>query len=117
MSETSNPTAAIVEQIDGMVNDGNLTTRTGLRLIISVFREGMIIVGNMDQRMSELETAYVRFTTTMSNAKELEEQNKKALTEIVPIFKAVKWIGGILTTLLAAFLIALVTGQIKIVRP
>jgi hypothetical protein len=111
MADPSNPTAAIVEQIDDLVNEGNLSTRVGLRLIISVFREGMVIVGNMDSRMRELENAYVRFTNTMDGAKTAEEENRKALAEIVPTFRLVKWIGIAVGTLIIGLIWALLTGK------
>jgi hypothetical protein len=115
MSDSSNPTAVIVEQIDQMVQEENLTTRSGLRLIISVFREGMVIVGNMDSRMSELENAYVRFTNTMSTAKELEEENKKTLADIVPTFRIVKWVGVTLGGLIILLIWSLVTGKASVI--
>jgi len=116
MSDT-NPTSAIVKKIDEMVESGNLTTRVGLGLIITVFREGMVLVGKMDSRMSELENAYVRFTNTMSDAKTIEQENKKSLADIVPAMKALKWIGGIVTVVLTALAVGLATGQLQIVRP
>jgi len=110
----SNPTSVIVQQIDQMVQDEDLTTRSGLRLIISVFREGMVILGDMDTRMKELENAYVRFTNTMSVAKDLEKDNNKKLQEIVPVFNLVKWVGMTLGGLIIILIWSLITGTASV---
>jgi hypothetical protein len=127
-----NPTAAIVDAIDEMVAEDNLTTRSGLKLIIKVFREGMIMVGGMDRRLIEMEQAYIRFTNTNDAARRVEEENQRELasiktdnhtlfTEVIPemraAMRALKWIAGIGTAIITAFLIGLVTGQIQIIRP
>ena len=109
--DDSNTTAAIVEQIDKMVDKGNLTTRSGLSLIVTVFREGMVILGGMNKRVRDLEEAYVRFTTTMNKAKELEEANQKALADIIPTIKIVKWVGVTLGGLIALLIWSLLTGK------
>lgn len=111
----TNVTSAIVERIDQMVEDENLTTRTGLRLIISVFREGMVVVGGMDSRMRELEGAYVRFTNTMSAAKNVEENNQSLLREIVPTFKIVRWLGVTIGGLIVVLIWSIVTGKVELI--
>ena len=110
----SNTTAAIVEKIDEMVESGNLTTRSGLSLVVTVFREGMVILGGMNKRVRDLEEAYVRFTNTMNAAKGLEETNRKALAEIIPTIQIVKWIGVTLGGLIALLIWSLLTGKAAI---
>lgn len=107
----------VVNRIDKMIESGNLTTRVGLSLIVSVFRDGMVIVGGFDKRMRELEEAYVRFTNTMSAARDLEASNKKLLDEILPTFRVVKWIGATLGGLIIILIWTLLTGQVEIVKP
>lgn len=121
MSDTANQTSVVVEKIDQMVEAGNLTTRSGLSLVITVFREGMLIVGSMEKRMQDLETAYIRFTNTMSEARDAEEENRKTFEglrktlseDIMPTMKILKWIGGILTAVIIAIVIAWLTGKLK----
>jgi hypothetical protein len=94
-----------------MVDKGNLTTRSGLSLIVTVFREGMVILGGMNQRVRDLEEAYVRFTNVMNAAKTVEDENKKALTDIIPTIQVVKWIGLTLGGLIALLIWSLLTGK------
>ena len=128
-----NTTAAIVDAIDSLVKENeNLETRIGLKLIIRVFREGMVIVGGMDKRISELNEAYTRFANINSAAMELEEENKskvaavqaqinslhiEVLPEIRSTLKALKWIGGVATAVITTLLLMLITGQLQLVRP
>lgn len=134
MSEgNGNTAAAIASAIDELLKDNeNLATRSGLKLILKVFSEGMVIVGKMDKRVSEMEQAYARFTNINSAAMELEEENKtriaavqsqinslhiEVLPEIRSTLKALKWIGGVVTAIITALLIGIATGQLQLVRP
>ena len=112
--DDSNTTAAIVEKIDEMVDKGNLTTRSGLSLIVTVFREGMVILGGMNKRVRDLEEAYVRFTNVMNAAKAVEDENKKMLIDIIPTIKIVKWVGVTLGGLIALLIWSLLTGKAAI---
>lgn len=112
--EIGSATIAVVEKIDEMVESGNLSTREGQSMLITVFREGMVTMGSISKRMIELETAYVRFVNTASAGKTLEEENKKTLQEIVPTFKAVKWVGTILIGSIVLLLWQIFTGQVTI---
>jgi len=107
-------TKDVIDRIDRLMETGNLTTRAGLSLIVSVYRDGMMIVSNFDDRMSELEGAYVRFTNTMSQAMTQEAENKKLLNEILPTFQLVKWIGLALGTLIVGLIWALLTGKAEV---
>lgn len=104
-------TKDVIDRVDRLMETGNLTTRAGLSLIVSVYRDGMMIVSGFDERMRELEEAYVRFTNTMSQARDLEAANKKALDEILPTFRLVKWVGLALGTLIIGLIWALLTGK------
>lgn len=128
-----NTAAAIASAIDELLKDNeNLATRSGLKLILKVFSEGMVIVGKMDKRLQEMEEAYIRFTNINSAAMELEQENKskvqavqtqinslhiEVLPEIRSTLKALKWIGGVVTAIITALLIGIVTGQLQLVRP
>lgn len=128
-----NTAAAIASAIDELLKDNeNLATRSGLKLILRVFGEGMVIVGRMDKRVKEMEEAYIRFSNINSAAMELEQENKskvaavqtqinslhvEVLPEIRSTLKALKWIGGVVTAIITALLIGIVTGQLQLVRP
>lgn len=128
-----NTAAAIASAIDDLLKDNeNLATRSGLKLILKVFSEGMVIVGKMDKRVSEMEQAYARFTNINSAAMELEEENKtkiaavqtqinslhiEVLPEIKSTMRMLKWVGGILTGIITTLLIMFITGQLQLVRP
>jgi len=107
-------TKDVIDRIDRLMESGNLTTRAGLSLIVSVYRDGMMIVASFDERMREVEEAYVRFTNTMSRAVELEESNKKTMDEILPTYRMVKWIGLALGTLIIGLIWALLTGKAEV---
>lgn len=125
--------AAIAEQINDLLsNDENLETRTGMKLVLRAFSQGMIFVAGMDKRLVEMEQAYIRFTNTMTAAMSVEEENKaklKALeiqinslyVEVLPEFKStlktLKWLGGVLTSVIVVILTMLLTGQLQLVRP
>ena len=134
MSEgNGNTAAAIASAIDELLKDNeNLATRSGLKLILRVFSEGMVIVGKMDKRLKDMEEAYIRFTNLNSAAMDLEEENKSkvaavqaqinslyidVLPDIKSSLKALKWIGGIITAVITAVSIMLITGQLQLVRP
>ena len=134
MSEgNGNTAAAIASAIDELLKDNeNLATRSGLKLILRVFSEGMVIVGKMDKRLKDMEEAYIRFTNLNSAAMDLEEENKskvaavqtqinslhiEVLPEIKSTMRMLKWAGGILTAVITALLIMLATGQLQLVRP
>lgn len=128
-----NTAAAIASAIDELLKDNdNLATRSGLKLILKVFSEGMVIVGKMDKRVAEMEQAYARFTNINSAAMELEEENKskvaavqtqinslhvEVLPEIKSTMRLLKWVGGVLTAIITAVSIMLITGQLQWVRP
>ena len=125
--------AAIAEQINDLLsNDENLETRTGMKLVLRAFSQGMIFVAGMDKRLVEMETAYIRFTNTMNGAMELEEENKsrlnaqqtqinslhmEVLPEIKSTLKVLKWLGGIITAVITLVITMLITGQLQLVRP
>lgn len=124
-----NTAAAIASAIDELLKDNeNLATRSGLKLILKVFSEGMVIVGKMDKRVSEMEQAYTRFTNVNNAAMELEQENKskvaavqaqinslhiEVLPEIKSTMRMLKWAGGIATTIFTTILIALITGKLQ----
>lgn len=128
-----NIAAAIAEQINDLLsNDENLETRTGMKLVLRAFSQGMIFVAGMDKRLVEMEQAYLRFTNIMNAAKELEEENKTKLaaqqtqinslhTEILPeiksTLKVLKWLGTIITGIITLVISMLITGQLQLVRP
>lgn len=112
--EVGSVTTAIVEKIDRMVESGNLTTREGQSLMITVFREGMVTVGKMSKRQIELEAAYVRFANAMSDANTIEQENHKLLAQVLPVFQVVKWVGGALGLLILTLLWQIITGKVTI---
>ena len=125
MTGNGNTTAALVEALDELLDDDeNLQTRSGLKLSLKLFREGMLIVGDMDKVIKEMSQAYIRFTNTNDAARKVEEENQRELAainaflpEIRSTMTILKWIGGIATAVLTALLIGIATGQLVIVRP
>lgn len=127
-----NVIAAVVEQINSLVKDDTLETKSGLKLVTGAFVQGMIVVGAMDKRISEMEQAYARFTNIMNGAMSLEEENRnrlnaqqtqinslhmEVLPEIKSTLKVLKWLGGIITGIITIVISMLITGQLQLVRP
>ncbi len=134
MSDGNGNTAVALSEaiFDLLKDEENLTTRSGMKLTLKTFGQGMVFVAGMEKRLSEMEQAYARFTNIMNSAKELEEENKnkvaavqtqinslhiEVLPEIKSTLKALKWIGGIITSVIVVIVTMLLTGQLQIIRP
>lgn len=124
-----NTAAAIASAIDNLLQDEeNLTTRSGLKLVLKVFSEGMVIVGKMDARVASMEQAYLRFTNLNDEARKIEEENQRELVsvksqisnlekDVLPTLKTLKWVGGVITAVIAALAISIATGKLVITTP
>lgn len=87
-----NPADSIIERVDQLVKDDQITTRTGLKLLVPAFRDGLVLIADVSSKVDSLQSAYVRFTNTMAKRLELEETNNKLLTEMKPFFYGFKWL-------------------------
>ena len=124
MTDAVNSTDAVIEQIDNLLKSENLTTRTGLTLVMSAFRGGMVFMSGVDKRIQDMEQAYIRFTNIMSEKKQIEEANadaigdlEKAVAGISTIASVAKWLGVTVGGLVVVLIWSLITGQVVIVKP
>jgi uncharacterized protein YllA (UPF0747 family) len=124
VSNPINSTDAVIEQIDELLQSENLTTRSGLKLVMSAFRGGMVFMSGVDKQMREVQDAYIRFTNVMAEKKQVEEANSEAIEKlqnavagITPAITVVKWLGVTVGGLIVILIWSLITGQVVIVQP
>jgi hypothetical protein len=124
MEELKNPADLVVRKIDEMVAAGNLDTRAGLSLLVSAFREGLVLMSSLQARQNEVEQAYVRMTNIQSEKKLIEEENKDCLEQVVKdldtvlsAYSFLKWVGGVVGTAVILLVLSIVFGQVQITYP
>lgn len=124
MEELRTPADLVVKKIDEMVIAGNLDTRAGLSLLVSAFREGLVLMSSLEKRQNEVEQAYVRMTNIQSERKTIEEENKKCLDKVekeldklLPAYSFMMWVGGVVGTAIILLVLSILFGQVQIIYP
>lgn len=114
MSDIKHPSDLVVQRIDELLKDDSLNTRAGLKLVMSAFREGLILMSAVEARQNVVEQAYIRFANIESEAREEMKIMRDAVDKMLPVYKVMIWAGGIIGVALLMLLWQVFTGQVSI---
>lgn len=107
-------TDKIVEQMDELLESGDLSTKNGLRFAFTVLREAIITLTDMEGRIKESETAYVAISKTSSDIATRFDEVSKKVNAMWSGWQILTWVATMFGISIIALIWSLITGQATI---
>lgn len=110
----ANPADVIVEQMDDLLENGDLSTKNGLRFAFTVLRQALTVVNQMEKRVIEAENAYVGLSKTTSEQSTRFEKYAQKTDTMWTGYRILVWVSSAFGLSVIAAIWSLITGQATI---
>lgn len=110
----TNSTNVIVEQMDDLLENGDLSTKNGLRFAFAVLREAMGIIVRVERQVDETQKAYGQIAKTASEHTTRFETYSKKVDVMWVGFQVGIWVGSAIGVLIIGLIWSLITGTASI---
>lgn len=103
-------TDRIIEQMDELLESGDLSTKNGLRFAFTVLRQAMTVVAQVERRQIESENAYVEIAKVNSDIATRFEGVSKKVDTMWNGYQVAFWISTAFGLSFIALIWSLITG-------
>lgn len=107
-------THKIIEQMDDLLESGDLSTKNGLRFAFTVLREAMTVVAQVEKRTIENENAYAGIAKVNSEIATRFEGVSKKVAIMWTGYQVAVWIFSAFGLSIIALIWSLITGKATI---
>lgn len=109
MSQSSS-TDVIIQQMDELIESGDLSTKIGLRFAFTVLRDAMRVVAQVEKRTIENENAYVGMAKTNSDIATRFEKYAQKTDSMWAGYRILAWVFSAIGLSIITLIWSLITG-------
>lgn len=110
----NNSANKLLEQMDELLEEEDLSTKNGLRFAFTVLREAMATLYDMEDRVKQAETAYVAISKNTSDVATRFEDVSKRVNVMWVGYQMLTWVATVFGISIIALIWSLITGAATI---
>lgn len=107
-------TDSLLKQMDILLDEKDLSTKSGLRFAFTVLREAVVTLSDMEERVKNSENAYVALSKSSSERVTQFDDVSKKVNIMWAGYKMLTWVASIFGVSVIALIWSLITGAATI---